>query len=380
MSYVRECLHHRRVPERCTLVAQSGTRAHVDLPALLPRSRRQPAASSTWGGDVEFRVTYYDGQDTPPAYINLKVDSNDNGSYEASETTALAAFDGDSDYVDGRIYTKTLPLEYQGDGQYTYCFESSDGTNTALGQPTQDHSVIVDFNHKRDVPTEYATTQDAIDDSLDGDVVSVADGVYSESIDLRGKAITVESANGPAGTIIQGDGTDAAVMTFDETETASTVLSGFTIDNQATGLYSRGAVITSASPTIEDCVFVGNSSSGDPQYGGAVYIKGASGGATIVDTVFGTESDPNTSARGGAIYYTGSLTGSLTIDGCTFQYNEAGSTVGGAIWLESITNTTTISGTTITHNSAAQHGGGLYASNSPIVVDDSAITSNTTGA
>jgi len=47
------------------------------------------------------------------------------------------------------------------------------------------------------VPTDQPTIQAAIDYELSGDVIEVAPGTYSESIDFLGKAITLRSVNGP---------------------------------------------------------------------------------------------------------------------------------------------------------------------------------------
>ncbi len=47
------------------------------------------------------------------------------------------------------------------------------------------------------VPGDYATIQEAIDASSNGDIVLVANGTYMENINFEGKAITLTSENGP---------------------------------------------------------------------------------------------------------------------------------------------------------------------------------------
>ena len=56
------------------------------------------------------------------------------------------------------------------------------------------------------VPAQYPTIQAAIDASADGDIVRIADGIYTgagnRDLTFNGKAITVESENGPDHCII----------------------------------------------------------------------------------------------------------------------------------------------------------------------------------
>ena len=80
------------------------------------------------------------------------------------------------------------------------------------------------------VPSDQSTIQAAIDSSVDGDTILVADGTYKENIDFKGKAITIKSANGAATTIIDGSKIDYVVK-FVTNESSSSVLDGFTVTN-----------------------------------------------------------------------------------------------------------------------------------------------------
>ena len=78
------------------------------------------------------------------------------------------------------------------------------------------------------VPDDHGTIQEAIDASADGDTVIVRPGTYEESIKFNGKAITVQSEQGPEVTIIDSGG---RVVKFQNGEVRDSVLSGFTIRN-----------------------------------------------------------------------------------------------------------------------------------------------------
>ena len=101
------------------------------------------------------------------------------------------------------------------------------------------------------VPAAYSTIQAGIDAASDGDIVLVADGVYSENISFNGKNIRVVSAGGASSCTINGGGV-SEVVKFMNNETRSAVLEGFTLTN---GYGHGGGVrIDGASPTVLDCI------------------------------------------------------------------------------------------------------------------------------
>jgi len=83
------------------------------------------------------------------------------------------------------------------------------------------------------VPDDYATIQQAIQESNDGDVVVVKPGTYFEAINYLGKNITVTGTDPDdpdivAATVING-GRKGSVVTFESGETSEAVLTGLTI-------------------------------------------------------------------------------------------------------------------------------------------------------
>ncbi|NQV30491.1 MAG: T9SS type A sorting domain-containing protein [Candidatus Marinimicrobia bacterium] len=115
-----------------------------------------------------------------------------------------------------------------------------------------------------DVPGDYVTIQEAIDASIDGDIVMVDVGTYVENINFSGKNITVKSLGGPDYTIIDGNQNGATVL-FLSGETDKAVFDGFTVTNgnghlNLDGDYVGGGIsvrFTSA-PTLKHLIVSGN--------------------------------------------------------------------------------------------------------------------------
>jgi fibronectin-binding autotransporter adhesin len=218
--------------------------------------------------------------------------------------------------------------------------------------------------------------QAAIDAASTGDIVRVASNcTYSENIDFKGKAITVRSVNGAATTKIQGNNSNNPVVTFGTGETASSVLDGFTIDNQyatASSLDRGMYIYGSAAPTIKNCAIHGNKLSAGAN-GAGIYING--GSATIVNTTLGGDAANQNTCQFGCGLYATALSASLSISNSTVSYNSG--TIGGGIYLSSTAQTTTIANTTFSNNSVSQNGAAIYSVNSPLVITGGSINNNT---
>jgi len=201
------------------------------------------------------------------------------------------------------------------------------------------------------VPGDQPTIQAGIDAAVNMDTVLVSSGTYVENIDFSGKLITLESASGAASTTI--DGNDAGpVVTFENSETASAVIDGFTITNGFAS-YGGGIYCSGASPTIQDCTV--SDSSADR--GGGIYCNSSS--ATVTGcTITGNEATQDWQG-GGGIYITGGGS-NPTISQCTISSNSATGSDGEGGAIHCSDGTQTITNCVITGNSSTRKAGAIY--------------------
>jgi hypothetical protein len=188
-----------------------------------------------------------------------------------------------------------------------------------------------------DGPADFNNIQAAIDDANGGDTVLVYDGTYTgygnENIDFKGKAITLRSENGPGNCIIDcntGPYHYSRGFYFHSGEGADSVLDGFTITNgyQAPG---GGICCKSASPTIANCLIIGNQAViGRNYYGGGIYSVGSN--PTISNCII----------NGNSAGYGGGILGRARITNCEISGNRALANVGGVSGAYSMNNCTII--------------------------------------
>ena len=229
------------------------------------------------------------------------------------------------------------------------------------------------------VPGNYQTIQAAIDAASDGDTVLVADGTYTgednKNLDFNGKAITVQSGNGPANCVIdcQGDGRG---FYFHTGEGENSVISGFTIINGQTDDGGPGGAIScyQSSPIITNCIISGNHATNADAGGISCYDSSP----TITNcTISGNTAHYN---AGGILC---SFFSSPTIVKCCIAGNTAGLWGGGISCSTSSSPTITncliientgncggiccggfsspnITNSTISGNKAVIHGGGIH--------------------
>jgi hypothetical protein len=227
------------------------------------------------------------------------------------------------------------------------------------------------------VPAQFPTIQAAINAASDGDTVVVAPGTYAGHIDFGGKAITVESAQGPGSTAIDGGNQDR-VVSFEHGESRAAVLQGFTIQHglmtsgTAFDAYSGGGILVAgASPTIRGNVITNNQAGAD---GAGIEVNSACPlitGNTITNNM---EAPGWSGGGGGGIALGGGNTCSAEVTGNTITHNH--SFWGGAMMLNGA-GTPTISDNLMSGNGSDSDGGAIWSVNqSDALLVQNLITGN----
>jgi len=244
----------------------------------------------------------------------------------------------------------------------------------------------VDLNSTNATPpfTDWSTAatniQDAVDVAVDGDLVLVTNGVYATGgrvvygvltnrVAIT-KALTVQSFNGPAVTMIQGyqvPGTisgDSAVRGVYLTNRAALV--GFTVTNGATRnggdgtteMSGGGVWCENTNVILSNCVLIGNSAqrlwSGGGAYQGTlsncaiIGNFGGGGGGAYGSALNNCLVSSNTAFNGGG----GGGTDLSVLHNCTLSGNSTASAGGGAI-------ACTLYNCVLSNNVAAEGGGAV---------------------
>ena len=210
------------------------------------------------------------------------------------------------------------------------------------------------------VPADQPTIQAGIDAAVVGDTVLVANGTYlgpgNTGLDYLGKEIIVMSENGPEFTIIDCGETDRAFY-FHNDEGESAVVRGFTITNGSAEVWGAGIFCLSTSPTILECKFENNIA----RWGGGIACDNHAM-PTIEDCIF--IGNTGTDYAGGIILDNDCH---ATISRCEFYQNEA--YTGAAIRCGAASPL--ISQCVISENFAENNGGGieLRLDSNPEIVD-----------
>jgi parallel beta-helix repeat protein len=189
-----------------------------------------------------------------------------------------------------------------------------------------------DAGDGRSWSTAKKTIQAAIDLSAPYDTILVTNGVYAP-ISTGNKAITIQSVNGAAVTIIDGGGTNRCATLGSFPIHVNTILVAFTLRN---GNFSNGG--GSYYGTLNNCTLSGNCAS--------------SGGGSYWGTLNNCTLTGNSASSSGGGSYDG------TLNNCTLTGNSASSfpsSSGGGSYNGTMNNCT------LEGNSASYDGGGSYA-------------------
>lgn len=262
---------------------------------------------------------------------------------------------------------------------------------------------------------------------MSGDVVSLADGTYSEIVNFAGKAVVVRSTSGsPQACVFEGQNTVNRIY-FISGEPADAVLEGITIQNCVSmvgpgqAAYGGAVVIQGSSPTIRNCIFKNNAViAGSMDFpftqldglGGAVYASGSmstlyncsfinnsANGGNALDSLFvgrggggavggdfasltfvGCAFTGNTSfggmdsvnpplSRGGAVFID---FGSAIFEGCTFTKNSSGK--GGAAFVR--TGLLSAANSLFVMNNASEDGGAIGVEGADLAILNSTFSAN----
>ncbi len=102
--------------------------------------------SAAGSANFEFRVKYTDPLNRPPSPLEVWVDANDNGIYEAGEKHSMLESDqSDDSYLDGKLYSRFLSLTAAGDENINYRFFASNGSTEATGAAVSDSTLNINF-------------------------------------------------------------------------------------------------------------------------------------------------------------------------------------------------------------------------------------------
>ncbi|MHC4942115.1 MAG: right-handed parallel beta-helix repeat-containing protein [Planctomycetota bacterium] len=258
------------------------------------------------------------------------------------------------------------------------------------------------------VPDDYPTIQEAIDAAANKDRVIVKPGTYVENIDFLGKAITVESEQGPEFTVIDGNEIGSCVK-FTHGEGRDSILQGFKITNGwgtlhewFPGLWEEcgaGIYCNNASPTISENIITDNLAM---RHGGGIFCEESSilitnnlftlnktykddGAGVCIEDIYETH-EPVITGNVFTQNRAASSGGAIHIDGCTLvtisdnhiNENKAVVHAGAGIWCSTL-GQLIISNNILTDNISESWGAAIYAHSPNLFITDNIITGNTSG-
>ena len=182
---------------------------------------------------------------------------------------------------------------------------------------------------------DYTAIQEAIDASVDGDEILVAEGVYEEHLSLVGKAIDIVGRTDEPVVIIDGTET-GRVLHVRDVQKGECRIEGVVFTGGTAGDLGGGVRVDNARIRMEACVIRGNTvhktvgcawCTGNRVRGGGMALHGGTN-ATLVDCRFEENViqlslvayGANGQARGGGLYVENAV---VSMDACRFLGNDA---------------------------------------------------------
>ncbi len=241
---------------------------------------------------------------------------------------------------------------------------------------------------------KFSTIRDAVEyvvyqTDYDNVEIEVASGTYSvDSIDFRGKEITLYSDKGPEDTIIVCQEGKRGFY-FHQNEDSNSILRGFTIKNgkktnekgggiycektspsiinciiqNCTAKYGGGICLVGASPYIADCIIQNCSSDSSGGFGAGIALIEDSN-VVLVNTIIQSNTG-NGYSYGGGLYCSQSR---AVLAGCEIRNNTrstSGNLTGGGIYAEGSDSDIELLNCLIADNNA-QSGAGIYTNSKTV--------------
>ncbi len=205
-----------------------------------------------------------------------------------------------------------------------------------------------------------------------GDVIQFAGNLDGQSITLANGPLSISqylAIEGPGADQLTIDGNQTSTV-FDIAANVTDSISGLTIaDGKTSG--DGGGIDDEGDLTVTNCTFSGNTA-GDT--GGGIFVDGNNGAILAVSGSTFSGNDAGTTG-GGGIGYPG-IGGMLTVTNCTFSENTA--VLGGGIYADD--GTLAVQDSTIAGNTASNFCGGLYADFSNATLTNTIVAQNSNGS
>lgn len=218
------------------------------------------------------------------------------------------------------------------------------------------------------VPGDYSTIQEALNNASSGDNVLVAAGTYTENIFWPNVNGVILEGTAKESTIINGskNGTVIIIFPISANINNATIVRNLTITNGGNSDNGGGLMVVNSSPLIQNIIIDNNSA----LKGAGIYLKNSNSEIKSCSIKNNSTTSLNDYGEGGGVYING---GYPKLNSCTISDNN--SRRGAGVYL--IDGKTALDESTLIGNIATQNGGGIYTSgDSNCQISNSSINEN----